>query len=396
MKIHEYQAKELLKKFGVAVPEGRVAATVDEATQIAEAIGFPVVIKAQIHAGGRGKGGGIKVAQTAAEAEEGARKIIGMNLVTHQTGPEGKKVKKVLVEKASEIAKEFYLGLVLDRAKSQIVMMASQEGGVEIEEVAHRSPEKIFKVWIHPTFGLQASQTRDLGFQLGLNTDLMKKFTPLALNLYRFYADCDASLAEINPLVVTKQGDLFALDAKINFDDNAFFRHKDLAQLLDPDEEDPNELEAKEHGLNYVSLDGNIGCLVNGAGLAMATMDIIKLAGGSPCNFLDVGGGASQESVTEAFKLILKNPKVKAIFVNIFGGILRCDMLATGIVAALRQSSGQAAKEIGVKVPLVVRLLGTNVNEGKEVLKKSGLNIISEDDFTLAAKKAVEAVSKHF
>lgn len=384
MKIHEYQAKELLKKYGVAVPEGQVASTVDEALQIAKTIGFPVVIKAQIHAGGRGKGGGIKVAKNLAEAEEATGKILGMNLVTHQTGPEGKKVKKVLVEKASEIVKEYYLGMVLDRARSQIVMIASQEGGVEIEEVAHRSPEKIFKAWIDPTVGLQPFQTREIGFKLGLNAEQLKKFTPLALNLYRFFEATDASLAEINPVVLTKQGELFALDAKINFDDNAMFRHKDLSLLLDPDEEDPNELEAKEHGLNYVSLDGNIGCLVNGAGLAMATMDIIKLSGGNPCNFLDVGGGASQKTVTEAFKLILKNKKVKAIFVNIFGGILRCDMLATGIVVA--------AKEIGVKVPLVVRLLGTNVGQGKEVLKKSGLNIISEDDFTLAAEKVVGAV----
>ncbi|OGQ04440.1 MAG: succinate--CoA ligase subunit beta [Deltaproteobacteria bacterium RIFCSPLOWO2_01_44_7] len=382
MKIHEYQAKELLKKFGVALPAGRVASTVSEAKSTAEEIGLPVVVKAQIHAGGRGKGGGIKVAKTSSEVESISKTILGMNLVTPQTGPEGKKVKKVLIEKATQIKKEFYLGVVVDRAKSRFVMMASSEGGVEIEEVAARSPEKIFKTWVDPTVGLQGFQTRQLAFQLGLQGDAIKKFGNLALALYRFCVGSDASLVEINPMVLTQDGDLLALDCKVNLDDNALFRHPDLAKLLDPDEEDPNELEAKEHGLNYISLNGNIGCLVNGAGLAMATMDIIKLAGGEPCNFLDVGGGASQESVTEAFKIILRNTKVKAIFVNIFGGILRCDILANGIVAA--------AKELGVKVPLVVRLLGTNVELGKEILKKSGLNIISEDDFAMAAKKVVE------
>jgi len=383
MKIHEYQAKELLSKFGVPLPAGRVAFTVDEAKNIAQEIGFPVVVKAQIHAGGRGKGGGIKVAKSPAELEDAAGKILGMTLVTHQTGPFGKLVKKVLVEKASAVVKEFYLGLVLDRAKSRLAMMASPEGGVEIEEVAAKSPEKIFKTWINPAVGLQAYQARWLGFQLGLNGEQMKKWGKLVTGLYRFYAATDASLAEINPVVLTQAGDIFALDAKINFDDNALFRHPDLEKMLDPDEEDASELEAKEHNLNYIGLDGNIGCLVNGAGLAMATMDIIKLSGGEPCNFLDVGGGATQETVTEAFKIILRNSKVKGIFVNIFGGILKCDLLASGIVAA--------AKELGVKVPLVVRLLGTNVEKGKEILKQSGLNIIAEDDFAAAAKKVVEA-----
>lgn len=383
MKIHEYQAKELLSKFGLPVPKGRVAFEWNEAQKIAAEIGFPIVVKAQIHAGGRGKGGGIQVAKTSAEFEKIVPKILGMQLVTPQTGPEGKKVKKILVEKAFQIAKEFYLSLVLDRATSRLVLMASSEGGVEIEEVAARHPEKIFKIWCDPHLGLQGFQTRLLGFQLGFDINAVKQFSKIALGLYQLFIACDASLAEINPLVLTKEGELLALDAKINLEDNALFRHPDLTKLLDPDEEDPNELEAKEHGLNYISLDGNIGCLVNGAGLAMATMDIVKLEGGSPCNFLDVGGGASQESVTEAFKLILKNPKVKAIFVNIFGGILHCDLLARGIVAA--------AKELSVRVPLVVRLLGTNVEEGKKILRDSSLNIMSEDDFALAAKKVVEA-----
>ena len=402
MKIHEYQAKELLQKFGVALPAGRVAVTVQDAKTIAKEIGFPVVVKAQIHAGGRGKGGGIKVAKSMEELESAANSILGMTLVTHQTGPEGKKVKKVLVEKASEVVKEFYCGMVLDRAKSRLVLMASSEGGVEIEEVASRHPEKIFKVWIDPTVGLQSFQARELGFKLGLDNDGVKKWTAVVGGLYRFYIASDCSLAEINPVVLTKEGNIFALDAKINFDDNALFRHPDLAKLLDVDEEDPNELEAKEYNLNYISLNGNIGCLVNGAGLAMATMDIIKLAGGEPCNFLDVGGGATQETVTEGFKIILRNRQVKAIFVNIFGGILKCDLLANGIVAASRElgvtpppALGQNARSAGgtgggVKVPLVARLLGTNVAEGKEVLKKSGLNIISEDDFAAAAKKVVE------
>lgn len=385
MKIHEYQAKELLQQYGVAVPSGALATAVADASAIAKKLGLPVVIKAQVHAGGRGKAGGIKLAKTLEEVVSHAQAILKMTLVTHQTGPEGKKVKKVWVEKGTAIAKEYYLGLVLDRARSQLALIASQEGGVEIEEVAAKHPEKILKIWIDPSVGLQAYQTRRIGFSLGLAAEQVKKFSAFALSLYRFYMEKEASMVEINPLVLTNDGALLALDAKINFDDNSLFRHPDIAKLLDPDEEDPNELEASEHHLNYISLAGNIGCLVNGAGLAMATMDIVKLAGGEPCNFLDVGGGATQETVTEAFKIILRHPKVKAIFVNIFGGILKCDLLATGIVAA--------AKDLGVKVPLIVRLLGTNVKEGKEVLRASGLNIISEDDFWTAAKKVVAATA---
>ncbi|MBI5299174.1 MAG: ADP-forming succinate--CoA ligase subunit beta [Deltaproteobacteria bacterium] len=381
MKIHEYQAKELLKKFGVAVPQGVLALNGDEAVAGAKNIGFPIVVKAQIHAGGRGKGGGIKLAKTPEETKTFAGQILGMTLVTPQTGSEGKLVKKVWIEKATDIAKEFYLGLVLDRACSELVLMASPEGGVEIEEVANRSPEKIFKTWINPTTGLEPFQARKLGFQLGLDNNTVKKFASFAMNLYRFFMATDASMAEINPLVLTKQGDVLALDAKVNFDDNALFRHPDIAELLDPNEEDKDELEASVHDLNYISLSGNIGCLVNGAGLAMATMDIIKLAGGAPCNFLDVGGSASQETVTEAFRILLRHEKIKVIFVNIFGGILKCDLLAEGIVAA--------AKELDVTVPLVVRLLGTNVEEGKKILVASGLNIISEDDMTKAAQKVV-------
>ncbi|MDO8494105.1 MAG: ADP-forming succinate--CoA ligase subunit beta [Deltaproteobacteria bacterium] len=386
MKIHEYQGKEVLKKFGVAVPEGFVASKKDEALTLAKGLGWPVVVKAQIHAGGRGKGGGVKLAKNEAEAKAAIDSILGMNLVTHQTGPEGKLVKKIWIEKACNIQKEFYLGIVLDRAKSRLALMASTEGGMEIEEVASSHPEKIHKVWIDPAQGLQGYQTREIGFALKLTDKQLKGFSKLALAFYKFFVATDASLVEINPLVLTKEDDWLALDAKINFDDNAMTRHPDLEGLLDPDEEDADELEAKQFGLNYISLDGNIGCLVNGAGLAMATMDIIKLHGGAPCNFLDVGGGATQTTVTEAFKLILKNKKVKAIFVNIFGGILRCDLLASGIVAA--------AKELGVHVPLVVRLLGTNVEQGKKILKESGLEIISEDDFTIAAKKVVEAAKR--
>lgn len=383
MKIHEYQAKELFRQFKVPVPDGILATTVEAACQAGEKLGLPVVVKAQIHAGGRGKGGGVKLVKNKEELSTVAKAILGMQLVTHQTGPEGKKVKKVWVEKATNIEKEFYLGMVLDRVTSQLVMMASKEGGMEIEEVATNHPEKIFKEWINSAVGFQAYQARSLGFQLGFNDETVKKFTRLASALYQFAIGTDATLIEINPLVVTKEGDILALDGKVNFDDNALFRHQNIVELLDPDEEDPEELEANRHGLTYISLDGNIGCLVNGAGLAMATMDIVKLAGGEPCNFLDVGGGASQETVTEAFKIILRNAKVKAIFVNIFGGILKCDLLASGIVAA--------AKELGVKVPLVVRLLGTNVDRGREILKESGLNIISEDDFQMAAKKVVGA-----
>lgn len=383
MKIHEYQAKELFRQFRVPVPDGVLATTVEAAVSGGEKLGLPVVVKAQIHAGGRGKGGGVKLAKTPEELRAAADSILGMQLVTHQTGPEGKRVQKVWVEKATKIEKEFYLGMVLDRAKSQRVMMASQEGGMEIEKIASQFPEKIFKEWIDPQSGLQENQARNLGAKLGLDEAGVRKFVATAMALDRFTQETDALLIEINPLVVTKDGDIIALDGKVNFDDNALFRHKEIAALLDPDEEDPQEVEANRHGLSYISLDGNIGCLVNGAGLAMATMDIVKLAGGEPCNFLDVGGGASQETVTEAFKIILRNKKVKAIFVNIFGGILKCDLLASGIVAA--------AKELGVSVPLVVRLLGTNVEQGRKILKESGLNIIAEDDFKTAAQKVVEA-----
>ena len=384
MKVHEYQAKEVLRQFGVSVPPGKLVVQADEAAPVAREVGLPVVVKAQIHAGGRGKGGGIKVAKTESETKMLATHMLGMKLVTPQTGDAGRIVKKVLIEKACNVSRELYLGMVLDRSKSRLVMMASQEGGVEIEEVATRSPEKIFKVWIDPAVGLQAYQGRQLALQLNLTGTLMKQFVSFANGLYCAFVSTDATLAEINPLVVTKEETLLALDAKMNFDDNALYRHPDLAELRDKDEEDPKEIEASEHHLNYISLDGNIGCLVNGAGLAMATMDIIKLHGGSPANFLDVGGGASQETVTAAFKIILRDPKVKGIFVNVFGGILKCDLLAAGIVAAV--------KELGIQVPLVVRMLGTNVEQGKFLLKESKLNIIAEDDFTLAAKKIVEAI----
>ena len=386
MKVHEYQAKEVLKQFGVAVPNGKLCATPDEAVTAARELKIPVVLKAQIHAGGRGKGGGIKVAKTESEAKTFATQMLGMKLVTPQTGAEGKIVQKIWVEQGCNIDRELYLGMVLDRSRSRLVLMASQEGGGEIEEVAARSPEKIFKVWIDPAVGLQAFQARGLALQLNLTGPLMKQFVTFATGLYCAFVSTDASLAEITPLVVTKEGTLLALDAKVNFDDNALYRHPDIAELRDKDEEDPKEREASEHNLNYISLDGNIACLVNGAGLATATMDIIKLHGGSPANFLDVGGGADQKAITEAFKIILRDPKTRAIFVNIFGGILKCDLLAEGIVAASR--------ELHVKVPLVVRMLGTNVERGKAILKTSGLNIIAEDDFTLAAKKVVIAANE--
>ena len=353
MKVHEYQAKEVLLRFGVGLPKGQLALKAEEAVKIAEKLGYPVVVKAQIHAGGRGKGGGIKVAKSKTEVLDAASKILGMTLITPQTGKEGRLVRKILIEQGCNIDKELYLGMVLDRSKSQLVMMASPEGGVEIEEVAAKTPEKIFKVWIDPAKGLQISQAKELAKKLGLSEKLTDQFVSFSKNLYKAYVETDASLAEINPLGITQEENLLALDAKVNFDDNALYRHSDIAELRDLDEEDPKEMEASKFELNYISLSGNIGCLVNGAGLAMATMDIIKLHGGMPANFLDVGGGATQEAVTEAFKIILKDPAVKAIFVNIFGGILKCDLLAAGIVAA--------AKELEVKVPLVVRLLGTNV-----------------------------------
>jgi len=384
MKIHEYQGKQILKKYGVPVPEGQLALSVDEAYQAAQRLGGVTVVKAQIHAGGRGKGGGVKVAKTPEEARTYAGQILGMRLKTHQTGPEGQEVKKVWIEKGCNIDKEFYLGMVLDRATSRVTVMGSTEGGMEIEEVAAKHPEKILKVAIDPAVGLQAYQGRQLGFGLGLPAALVNKFVKFANALATAFIEADCSLLEVNPLVLTKEGDLLALDAKINFDDNALFRHPDYEDLRDLDEENVNEIEAKKFDLSYISLDGNIGCMVNGAGLAMATMDIIKLYGGEPANFLDVGGGATAEKVTAAFKIILSDPKVKAILVNIFGGIMKCDVIATGVVTA--------AKEIGLKAPLVVRLLGTNMELGKKILAESGLPIISADRMDEAAEKVVKAI----
>lgn len=383
MKLHEYQAKELLAKYGVAVPKGKVAGLPDDAVAIADSLGYPCVVKAQIHAGGRGKGGGVKLVKSKDEARDAADKILGMTLVTHQTGPDGRLVKKILVEAGSNIVKEYYLGIVLDRATSRLTMMASTEGGMDIEEVAAKTPEKILKESIDPAVGFEAYQGRKLAYALGLPQELIGKFVKIATALYNAYVGLDASLLEINPLVVTKEGDLFALDAKFAIDDSAMFRHKDLMELRDLDEEDPAEIEAKKFDLNYISLNGNIGCMVNGAGLAMATMDIIKLYGGDPANFLDVGGGATKENVTAAFKIILNDPKVKGILVNIFGGIMKCDVVAEGIVAA--------AKELHVKVPVVARLQGTNVERGREILSKSGLNITPAETLADAAEKIVKA-----
>jgi succinyl-CoA synthetase beta subunit len=385
MNIHEYQAKAVLSKYGVAVPKGKVADNPAEAEKIAKEFGTPVVVKAQIHAGGRGKGGGVKFAKTSDEAREYAKQILGMTLVTHQTGPQGKKVKRVLVEQAGRIKRELYLGMVIDRALSRVVMMASTEGGMEIETVAANTPEKILKEWVDPAVGLMPFQARKLAFGLGIPGELTGKAVKLMTALYKAFVDTDCSLAEINPLVLTEDGDIVALDAKMNFDGNGLFRHKDIEALRDLDEEDPTETEASGFGLSYISLDGNIGCMVNGAGLAMATMDMIKHCGGSPANFLDVGGGATAEAVTNAFRLILSDPKVKAILVNIFGGIMRCDVIAEGVVAA--------AKNLGLTVPLVVRLEGTNVEKGKEILAASKLNIIAASDMGDAAKKAVVAAA---
>ena len=383
MNIHEYQAKAVLSKYGVAVPRGKVADTPQEAEDIAKEFGTAVVVKAQIHAGGRGKGGGVKFAKTHDEAREYAKQIIGMTLVTHQTGPQGKKVKRVLVEQAGKIKRELYLGMVIDRGVSRVVMMASTEGGMEIETVAAKTPEKILKEWIDPAVGLMPFQARKLAFGLGIPGELTGKAVKFMTGLYRAFVDTDCSLAEINPLVLTEDGDIVALDAKMNFDSNGLFRHKDIQELRDFDEEDPTETEASKFDLTYISLDGNIGCMVNGAGLAMATMDMIKHCGGNPANFLDVGGGANAEQVTNAFRLILSDPKVKAILVNIFGGIMRCDVIAEGVVTA--------AKNLGLSVPLVVRLEGTNVEKGKEILAASKLNIISAVDMADAAKKVVAA-----
>jgi succinyl-CoA synthetase beta subunit len=385
MNIHEYQGKEVLKQYGVAVPEGRVAFTVDEAVEAAKELGTPVVVvKAQIHAGGRGKAGGVKVAKSLDEVRKYASELLGKVLVTHQTGPEGKEVKRLLIEQGCDIKKEYYVGVVVDRSTGRVVMMASEEGGTEIEEVAARTPEKIFKEVIDPAVGLQPFQARRLAFNINIPNELVGKAVQFMTGLYNAFVDKDCSIAEINPLVVTGDGSILALDAKLNFDSNALFRHPDIVALRDLDEEDEKEIQASKFDLSYIALDGNIGCMVNGAGLAMATMDIIKYYGGEPANFLDVGGGASKEKVTEAFKIILSDPKVKGIFVNIFGGIMRCDVIAEGIIAAVR--------ELGLDRPLVVRLEGTNVELGKKLLSESGLNITPADSMADGAQKIVELV----
>ena len=383
MNIHEFQGKEVLRGYGVAVPKGTAADTAEEVERLAHEMGPVCVVKAQIHAGGRGKAGGVKVCKSAAEARAFAEKLLGSTLVTHQTGPDGRVVRRVLVEEGCDIARELYLGMVIDRASSRVTVMASSEGGVEIEEVAARSPEKILKETVDPAIGLQAFQARKLAFALGLGKDSIGKFVKFASALYRAFVDCDASMAEINPLVVTGSGDLLALDAKMGFDDNAMFRQPKVRELRDIYEEDPKEVEASKYDLSYISLDGSIGCMVNGAGLAMATMDIIKHYGETPANFLDVGGGATKEKVTAAFKIILADPNVKAVLVNIFGGIMQCDVLAQGVV--------DAAKEVELKVPLVVRLEGTNVEQGKKILADSPIDVIAASDMADAAKKVVEA-----
>lgn len=382
MKIHEYQGKELLKKFGVPVPRGIVARTADEAYQAAKDLACePVVVKAQIHAGGRGKGGGVKLAKNADEAREIARQMLGMKLITHQTGPEGREVRVLLIEEGLPIDKEFYLGIVLDRASGRPVFMASAAGGMDIEEVAANTPEKIFKETIDPAVGFRPFQARKLAFTLGLPSELIGTAAKFMQSLYTAYEAMDASLLEINPFLLTKDNRLIALDAKVNFDDNALFRHPEFSELRDLNEEDPLEIEASKFDLNYIKLDGNIACMVNGAGLAMATMDIIKLAGGEPANFLDVGGGASQERVEAAFRILLADPNVRAVLINIFGGIVRCDMVARGVVGA--------AKNLGVKVPVVVRLEGTNVEEGQRVIRESGLGFTVANGMKDAAEKVV-------
>lgn len=385
MNIHEYQGKAVLKQYGVIVPEGKVAFTVDEAVKAAEELGSSVVVvKAQIHAGGRGKAGGVKVAKNLDEVRQYASEILGKVLVTHQTGPEGKEVKRLLIEQGCDIKKEYYVGVVLDRVTSRVTIMASEEGGTEIEEVAAKTPEKIFKEVVDPAIGLQAFQARRLAYAINIPNELINKAVKFIMSLYAAFVEKDCSIAEINPLVVTGDGNVMALDAKLNFDSNALYRHKDILELRDLDEEDAKEIEASKFDLSYIALDGNIGCMVNGAGLAMATMDIIKYYGGDPANFLDVGGGATTEKVTEAFKIILSDEKVKGIFVNIFGGIMRCDVIANGVV--------EAAKQVGLDRPLVVRLEGTNVDLGKEILKNSGLNIVAADSMADGAQKIVELV----
>lgn len=382
MKIHEYQGKELLRNFGVPVPRGKVARTPEEAYSAAKELGTDVVVvKAQIHAGGRGKGGGVKLAKSPEEAQEIARRMLGMKLVTHQTGPEGREVRVLLIEEGLPIDKEFYLGIVLDRASGRPVFMASQAGGMDIEEVAAKTPDKILKETVDPAVGFRAFQARKLAFGLGIGSDLIGQAVKFMQSLYNAYEQMDASLMEINPFLLTKDNRLIALDAKVNFDDNALFRHKEFLELRDLNEEEPLEIEASKYDLNYIKLDGNIACMVNGAGLAMATMDIIKLAGGEPANFLDVGGGASQERVEAAFRILLADENVKAVLINIFGGIVRCDMVARGVV--------EAARKLNIKVPVVVRLEGTNVEEGQRVIRESGLNFTVAKGMKDAAEKVV-------
>jgi len=387
MKIHEYQGKEILRKYGVPTPRGIPCFSVDEAAAAAQTLGGKVwVVKAQIHAGGRGKGGGVKVAKSRDDVKARAKQILGMQLVTHQTGPQGQKVRRLLVEEGADIAQELYVGLVADRGTQRVVLMASSEGGMDIEEVAAKTPQKIHKVFVDPAAGLAEVEAREVARKIGIPEASLGQAAELLRNLYRCYWETDASLVEVNPLIVTRDGRVVALDAKLNFDDNALFRHADIVQLRDLDEEDPLEIEASKHDLSYISLDGNIGCMVNGAGLAMATMDIIKVYGGNPANFLDVGGGATTDKVTEAFKIMLRTPGLKAILVNIFGGIMRCDVIAEALVAA--------SKAVSLKVPLVVRLEGTNVEQGKKILADSKLPIISAVNMADAAKKVVEAARK--
>ncbi len=384
MKIHEYQGKEILKRYGVPVPRGIPCFTVDEAVTAAETLGGPVwVVKAQIHAGGRGKGGGVKVAKSLADVKDAATRILGMQLVTHQTGPGGQKVRRLLIEEGADIRKELYVGMVVDRATQRVTVMASSEGGMDIEEVAAHTPEKIHKVAVDPSGSLSDADADDLARRIGVPDASVPKARAVLQGLYRAFWETDASLAEINPLILTGSGDVIALDAKMNFDSNALFRHPELLSMRDLDEEGPAEVEASKFDLAYIQLDGNIGCLVNGAGLAMATMDTIKLFGGEPANFLDVGGGATTEKVTEAFKIMLRNPNLKAILVNIFGGIMRCDVIAEGVIAASRA--------VGLKVPLVVRMKGTNEDLGKKMLAESGLPIISADTMADAAQQVVQA-----
>jgi succinyl-CoA synthetase beta subunit len=387
MKIHEYQGKEIFRQYGVATPRGVACFSVEEAVAAAKQLGGKVwVVKAQIHAGGRGKGGGVKVARSLDEVRAHAKRILGMQLVTHQTGPGGQKVRRLLVEEGADIAKELYVGMVVDRGTQRVVLMASSEGGMDIEEVAAKTPEKIHKVFVDPAAGLSDGDARSVARKIGIPDSALAPAGALLQGLYQCFWDTDASLLEVNPLIVSGEGRVVALDSKINFDDNALFRHPEIVALRDLDEEDPLEIEASKYELSYISLDGNIGCMVNGAGLAMATMDTIKLFGGSPANFLDVGGGATAEKVTAAFKIMLSNPKVKAILVNIFGGIMKCDTIATGVVAA--------AREVKLAVPLVVRMKGTNEDLGKKILKDSGLPIISADNMAQAGQKVVAAIQK--